>query len=128
MRYKTDIEQNRIIYNTMEKRKKTTVSTSTVTRDLHEFSAKTGNLYESVTVMAKRANQLSAELREDIEQKLMEFNTYTESTEEIQENREQIELSKYYERLPKTVLVAAKELENDELIVRDPLTELDEKE
>lgn len=108
----------------MEKRKKKSVPQSTVTRDLDEFTAKTGNLYESVIIMSKRANQLSAEMKEDLEQKLMEFSAFTEGADEVQENTEQIELSKFYEKLPKPVLVAAKEFEEDEIVYRNPLDDL----
>ncbi len=108
----------------METRKKKSVPQTTITRDLDEFSAKTGNLYESVVVMAKRSNQLAAEMKEDLEQKLMEFSAFTEGSDEIQENTEQIELSKFYEKLPKPTLVAAKEFEEDEISYSNPLDNL----
>ena len=108
----------------MEKRKKKAVPQTTITRDPDEFGAKTGNLYESVIVMSKRANQISAEMKEDLEQKLMEFSAFTEGADEIQENTEQIELSKFYEKLPKPVLVAAKEFEEEEISYRNPLDDL----
>lgn len=109
-------------------RKKGTVPQSTVTRDLKKFSEPTGNLYESVVIMSKRANQLSTDIKEDLEQKLQEFSTYTDTLEEVVENHEQIEISKYYEKMPKPVLIAAKEFEDDEIYYRNPLDEItDEK-
>lgn len=105
-------------------RKKGTVPQTTVTRDLKKFSEPTGNLYESVVVMSKRANQLGTEIKEDLEQKLQEFSTYTDSSEEVIENHEQIEISKFYEKLPKPSLIAAKEFEEGEIYYRNPLEEI----
>lgn len=109
-------------------KKKTNAPTTTVTRDLDKFSEPTGNLYESVAIMSKRANQISAEMKNALEQKLQEFSTYTDTLEEYTENQEQIEISKYYERLPKPVLVAAKEFEEDEIYFRNPLEQVEEEE
>ena len=75
----------------------------------------TGNIYESVAIIAKRANQIAAEIKSDLSKKLQEFASYNDSLEEVFENREQIEISKYYERQPKPVLVAVAEFQNDEL-------------
>lgn len=110
------------------KKKLGSVPTTTVTRDLDKFSQPTGNLYESVVIMSKRANQLSIEMKEDLESKLQEFSTYTDSMEEFSENQEQIEISKFYEKMPKPSLVAAKEFEDDEIYFRNPLDELIEDE
>lgn len=109
-------------------RKKGIVPQTTVTRDLKKFSEPTGNLYESVVIMSKRANQLSIDIKEDLEQKLQEFSTYTDTLEEVVENHEQIEISKYYEKMPKPVLIAAKEFEEDEIYYRNPLEEITEEE
>lgn len=106
------------------KKKSTSVPNTTVTRDLDKFSEPTGNLYESVVVMSKRANQLSIEMKEDLEHKLQEFSTFTDSMEEFSENQEQIEISKFYEKMPKAALVAAKEFEDGEIYFRNPLEEI----
>ncbi len=108
--------------------KKNNVPLSTVTRDLEQFSDQTGNLYESVVIMSKRANQISVDMKTDLERKLQEFSTYTDSLEDVTENKEQIEISRYYERLPKPVLVAAKEFEDGEVYFRNPLQEVEEDE
>lgn len=109
-------------------KKKTNVPLTTVTRDLEQFSEPTGNLYESVVIMSKRANQISVDMKNDLERKLQEFSTYTDSLEEFTENQEQIEISKYYERLPKPVLVAAQEFEDEEIYYRNPLDDVEEEE
>lgn len=107
-------------------KKKTNTPLTTVTRDLDKFSEPTGNLYESVVVMSKRANQVAAETKSALENKLQEFSTYTDTMEDFSENQEQIEISKYYERLPKPVLVAAKEFEDGEVYFRNPLNEVED--
>ena len=99
-----------------------------MTRDLDDFARPTGNLYESVVIMSKRANQIAAEVKSDLDQKLQEYSTYTDSLEEVVENHEQIEISKYYEKLPKPVLVAAKEFEDGEIYFRNPLEQSDAEE
>ena len=109
----------------MSKSKKS-VPQTTVTRDLEEFSKPTGNLYESVVVMSKRSNQIAASVKQDLETKLQEFATFSEGADEVQNNEEQIELSKFYEKLPKPVLVAAKEFEDGDLVFTDPMKALDD--
>lgn len=94
------------------------VENTTVTRNLAELSKKTGNIYESTVIIAKRANQIAAEVKKELNEKLEEFSNYADTLEETFENREQIEISRYYERLPKATLVAIKEYENDELVYR----------
>ncbi|MGN1252147.1 MAG: DNA-directed RNA polymerase subunit omega, partial [Muribaculaceae bacterium] len=81
--------------------KKTNAPLNTVTRDMVKLSEDTGNIYETVCIIAKRANQISAEMKKDLEKKLQEFATLTDNLEEVNENREQIEISRYYEKLPK---------------------------
>src|ERR1041385_3213745 len=98
-------------------------ASTTVTRNITDYESKTGNIYESVVVMAKRANQISAEIKEELGEKLEEFNTSMETLEEIFENREQIELSKYYERLPKATLVATQEFIEGKVYFRNPTKE-----
>jgi DNA-directed RNA polymerase subunit K/omega len=100
--------------------KKTIAETNTVTRDLRTFEARTGNLYESVVVVAKRANQINQEVKEELTNKLAEFASHTDNLEEIFENREQIEVSKYYERLPKPHAIAIQEFMDDKIYYRNP--------
>ena len=101
--------------------KKTKAPTTTITRDMNSISAETGNVYETVKILGKRANQISADLKEELEQKLDEFATYTDSLEEIFENREQIEISRYYERLPKPSLIATEEYLENKVYYKNPL-------
>jgi DNA-directed RNA polymerase subunit K/omega len=82
---------------------------NTMTRNIEKFTAPTGNIYESVMVIAKRANQISAELKQELSKKLEEFTSVTDNLEETCENEEQIEMSKYYEKLPKSSLLAIQE-------------------
>jgi DNA-directed RNA polymerase subunit K/omega len=89
--------------------KRSNAPTNTVTRNIEKFTAPTGNIYESVMVIAKRANQISAELKQELSKKLEEFASVTDNLEETCENEEQIEMSKYYEKLPKPSLFAVQE-------------------
>ncbi len=98
--------------------KKSRAPITTVTRDLDQLEAKTGNIYESVMICAKRANQIAIEIKEELNRKLEEFANYTDNLEEVFENREQIEISKFYERLPKHTLIALDEFERDQIYVR----------
>lgn len=100
--------------------KKTNAPQSTITRDLEKLEKKTGNIYETVTIIAKRSNQISQEIKEELSRKLEEFASYTDNLEEIFENREQIEISKYYERLPKPTLIAFQEYIEDKIYFRNP--------
>ena len=103
--------------------KKTNAPTNTVTRDMQDFRDKTGNVYESIAIMGKRANQISVEIKEELKKKLEEFSSSTDNLEEVFENREQIEISRYYERLPKPTLIAAQEFAEDQVYFRNPLKE-----
>ena len=94
------------------------VPTNTITRNLSELAKPTGNIYETVMIIAKRANQISASVKQELSQKLEEFSNYADTLEETFENREQIEISKHYERLPKPTLVAIKEFRNNEIYYR----------
>lgn len=94
------------------------VSNNTETRNLAELAKPTGNIYESVVIMAKRANQISATVKQELSQKLEEFSSYADTLEETFENREQIEISKHYERLPKPTLVAIDEFQHNEIYYR----------
>ena len=100
--------------------KNSTAEKTTITRDTAEMEKNTGNIYESIVMMAKRSNQLSIELKEELTQKLQEFASTTDNLEEIFENREQIEISRFYERLPKPVAIAIQELLEDKIYARIP--------
>ena len=100
--------------------KNSTAEKTTVTRDAVEFEAETGNIYESIVVMAKRADQISVELKEELMSKLAEFATTQDSLEEVFENREQIEISRFYERLPKPPAISLQELEEGKIYYRRP--------
>jgi DNA-directed RNA polymerase subunit K/omega len=84
-------------------------------RDVTELVNKTGNVYESIAVISKRARQISTDLKYEIQRKLEEFAVNTDTIEEIQENKEQIEISKFYERLPNTAIIATNEFMQDEI-------------
>ncbi|MDR2584814.1 MAG: DNA-directed RNA polymerase subunit omega [Prevotellaceae bacterium] len=98
--------------------KKTTVVNNTTTKDLTKLSAPTGNIYESTMIMAKRANQIAAETKQELNAKLEEFSTFADTLEETFENREQIEISRHYERLPKPTLLAINEYEENKIYYR----------
>jgi DNA-directed RNA polymerase subunit K/omega len=102
---------------------KKSVPGNTVTRKMIDLDTPTGNIYESVAIISKRANQISASLKTELMRKLDEFSTTTESLEETFENREQIEISRYYERMPKATLIATEEFLNGEVYYREPSTE-----
>ncbi len=103
--------------------KKIKTETTTITRDIDEISGKTGNIYESVVVIAKRSNQIGVEIKEELDAKLEEFATNTDNLEEIFENREQIEIARYYEQLPKPTLIALHEFLQDQIYFRNPTAE-----
>lgn len=100
--------------------KKTNAPTDTVTRNLMDFSKETGNVYESVVIMGKRANQIGAEMKDELTKKLQEFGTASDNLEEVFENDEQIQISRYYERLPKPTLIATQEFLEDKIYYRNP--------
>ena len=98
--------------------KKSNAPTNTVTRDMQDFRDKTGNVYESIAIMGKRANQISVEIKDELKKKLDEFSSSSDNLEEVFENREQIEISRYYERLPKPALIATEEFLDGEVYFR----------
>ena len=101
--------------------KKTNAARTTISRDIAELSQNVGgNMYELVSILKKRANQIGVEIKEELIAKLDEFATPSDTLEEVFENREQIEISRYFERLPKSTTVASEELVNDELFYRNP--------
>jgi DNA-directed RNA polymerase subunit K/omega len=103
--------------------KKLKIETTTITRNMTELNDPTDNIYESVAIIAKRANQISQEIKEELNSKIEEFATPSDNLEEVFENREQIELAKYYENLPKPTLIATNEFLKDQIFSRNPLKE-----
>ena len=89
--------------------KKTNAPTNTVTRNMMDLCEDTGNVYETVAIIGKRANQIGLEMKNELSKKLQEFASYNDNLEEVFENREQIEISRYYEKLPKPTLIATQE-------------------
>lgn len=100
--------------------KKTNAATTTVVRDMEDLWDQTGNVYESVAIIGKRANQITAEIKNDLSKKLAEFASVNDNLEEVFENREQIEISRYYEKLPKPTLMATQEFLEDKIYFRNP--------
>jgi DNA-directed RNA polymerase subunit K/omega len=100
--------------------KKVKTDVNAVTRNIEDFTRGTSNVYETVVVLSKRANQIGSEMKEELNQKISEFATTTDNLEEVFENREQIEIAKYFEHLPKPSLIAVQEYLNDEIYIRNP--------
>lgn len=94
------------------------------TKDLNKIKAKTGNVYESIAIIAKRANQINISIKEELHNKLEEFASHTDSLEEIHENKEQIEISRAYERMPNPSLLATQEFMDDKVYYRRSEDEL----
>jgi len=103
--------------------KKKNTPTNTVTRNIMDLCTETGNIYESVAIISKRANQISVEMKQELQKKLQEFTSYSDSLEEVFENREQIDISRYYEKLPKPTLIATQEFIDGEVYYRVPTQE-----
>lgn len=103
--------------------KKASVPNNTVTRNIPDLDNQTGNIYESVVIIGKRANQIAGEIKQELTRKLAEFSSTTDSLEETFENREQIEISKYYERMPKPTLVATEEFLDGQIYFREKTEE-----
>jgi DNA-directed RNA polymerase subunit K/omega len=101
--------------------KKVNAPTNTISRDMNTMSVNIGNVYETVKVIGKRANQISVEIKSELDKKLQEFASFNENIEEVFENREQIEISRYYEKLPKAVLIATQEFLEDKVYYRNPI-------
>ncbi len=103
--------------------KKSKAPVNTVTRDIMDLAKDTDNIYESVSIIAKRANQISSELKQELSQKLQEFSSYSDTLDEVFENREQIEISRFYEKMPKASLLATEEFVEDKVYFRNPAKE-----
>ena len=100
--------------------KKTNAPVNTVTQDILDLCEETGNIYESVAIIAKRANQISVDLKAELSKKLQEFASTSDNLDEVFENREQIEISRYYEKLPKPSLIATQEFRDGKIYYRNP--------
>ena len=101
--------------------KKIKTSNVATTRNLKDFSTQTDNIYESLVVIAKRSNQIAADLKDELNNKIEDFATKTDNaSEEIFENKEQIELARYYEQVPKPTLIAIQEFINDDVYYKYP--------
>ena len=100
------------------RRQLSTVTNNIETRDVNELKEKTGNIYESIAVISKRANQINITLKEELHNKLEEFASHTDSLEEIHENKEQIEISRAYERMPNPALLATSEFLDNKVYYR----------
>lgn len=99
--------------------KKSKAPTNTVTRNIMDLCDETGNIYESVAIIAKRSNQIGADIKSELQKKLAEFSSYNDSLEEVFENREQTEVSRFYEKLPKPTLLATEEFERNQIYWRE---------
>jgi DNA-directed RNA polymerase subunit K/omega len=99
--------------------RKSSAPVTTVTRNLDLMSQGEGNIYETVIIVSRRANQIAVEMKQELNKKLEEFASYSDNLEEVFENREQIEISKFYERLPKATLIALQELEEGKIFHRN---------
>lgn len=100
--------------------KKTNAATNTVTRDIMDLCDETGNIYESVAIIGKRANQISVDIKNELSKKLQEFASVGDNLDEVFENREQIEISRYYEKMPKPTLIATQEFVEGKVYYRNP--------
>ncbi len=105
--------------------KKTNAATTTITRDVVKMCEDTGNIYETTAIIGKRANQISIDIKNDLQKKLAEFASYNDNLEEVFENREQIEISRFYERLPKPDLIATQEYIEGKIYYRNPAKDKD---
>ncbi|WP_428742464.1 DNA-directed RNA polymerase subunit omega [Tenacibaculum sp.] len=102
--------------------KETKAALSTITYNREAIEAPTDNIYEAISIIAKRATQINSDLKKELVDKLDEFATYNDSLEEVFENKEQIEVSKFYERLPKPHAIAVEEWLNEKVYYRNPET------
>ncbi len=122
----TDNNKTKLYIEIIMDYKRVTASTTTETRNLSDLAKNVGNVYETVKILGKRANQISVVMKQDLDAKLLEFASYSDNLEEVFENHEQIEISRFYEKLPKPTLLAIDELEHDEIYSRNPEREKDQ--
>ncbi len=99
--------------------KRTTADKTTETRDSGAFNKVTDNMYESISMLSKRSNQIAQEIKQELYRKIEEFASQNDNLEELFENREQIEIARFYEQLPKATLIAINEYLNDQLVYRN---------
>ncbi len=100
--------------------KKAKIANNAITRDIRELMEPTGNIYETVAILSKRANQISIDIKEELNSKIAGNGKFSDNLEEVFENREQIEIARYYEHLPKPTLIAIKEFLSGEVAYRNP--------
>lgn len=103
--------------------KKSNAPTNTVTRNMNDLREGTNNVYETVAILGKRSNQIATDIKEELKKKLEEFSSTQDNLEETFENREQIEISRFYERLPKPTLIAIQEYLDQDIYYRNPAKE-----
>ncbi len=103
--------------------RKIAANSNTETQDVMKLSEPVGNVYEMVRIISKRANQLGVEMKQDLDTKLQEFASYSDNLEEVFENHEQIEISRFYEKLPKPSLLAIEEWKEEDIYYRNPARE-----
>jgi len=107
--------------------KKTTAARTTISRDVQDLANHVeGNIYEMINILEKRSNQISVDIKEELIAKLEEFATPSDTLEEVFENQEQTEISRFYERLPKSTLIAIEELLQDKIYIKEKLTKQNE--
>lgn len=104
--------------NTIRRQQTYNIASVIETKSLAEIKDKTGNIYESIAIIAKRANQINISIKEELHNKLEEYASHTDSLEEIHENKEQIEVSKAYERMPNPAILATAEFLKDQIYYR----------
>ena len=100
--------------------KKVKAPTNTITRDMNSLSEPVGNIYETMSIIGKRSNQIAADVKRELDKKLQDFSSVSDNLEEVFENREQIEISRYYEKMPKPTLSAVKEFEEGGTYYKNP--------
>jgi len=108
--------------------KKTGAAQDCITRNIQNFDETTGNIYETIVILSKRANQISGELKDELQNKISEYSgggTRSDNMDDVFENREQIEIAKFYETVPKPTLLATQELLDDKIYFRDPCKDLE---
>lgn len=104
--------------------KKSKLELNAITRRVSDFDKETGNIYETVSILSKRANQIAADIKQELSKKIKDFETSSDNLDEIVENREQIEVARYYEQLPKPSILAIHEFETGQIYYRNPSKEL----
>jgi len=120
------IMQNNFYKKTMNKYRNTNAANTTKTYNKHEIEDPTNNIYEAISIIAKRSSQINSEIKKELHDKLDEFATHNDSLEEIFENKEQIEVSRFYEKLPKPYAIAVQEWLDNKIYFRDTESEAEQ--